>query len=77
MGDNPQVRSISLAINTCYIGYLATSEFRDDADINESWSFPGKMEDVLSLVEGWDPRCAALLSKAPWCVDWKLVYRDP
>ncbi|TFK48069.1 monooxygenase [Heliocybe sulcata] len=50
---------------------------KDDADIAESWSFPGKMEDCLKIVEGWDPRCAALLSKAPSLVDWKLVYRDP
>ena len=50
---------------------------RDDADIEESWSFPGKMEDVLAVVDGWEPRCAAILSKAPTCVDWKLVYRDP
>ena len=35
------------------------------------------VEDVLAVVEGWDPRCAAILSKAPSCVDWKLVYRDP
>ncbi|KAH8119508.1 monooxygenase [Phellopilus nigrolimitatus] len=50
---------------------------KDKADIEESWSFPGKMEDVLAVVDGWDPRCAAILSKAPSCVDWKLVYRDP
>ncbi|EJU03230.1 monooxygenase [Dacryopinax primogenitus] len=50
---------------------------KDEADIEESWSFPGKMEDVLKIVEDWDPRCAAILSKAPSCVDWKLVYRDP
>ncbi|EJU03227.1 monooxygenase [Dacryopinax primogenitus] len=50
---------------------------KDTADIEESWSFPGKMEDVLKIVEDWDPRCAAILSKAPSCVDWKLVYRDP
>ncbi|KAL5524145.1 hypothetical protein ACEPAG_8318 [Sanghuangporus baumii] len=50
---------------------------KDEADIEESWSFPGKMEDVLKVVEGWDPRCAAILTKAPSCVDWKLVYRDP
>jgi len=37
----------------------------------------GHMPDVLRVVEGWDPRCAAILSKAPSCVDWKLVYRDP
>ncbi|EJU03229.1 FAD/NADP-binding domain-containing protein [Dacryopinax primogenitus] len=50
---------------------------KDEADIEESWQFPGKMEDVLKIVDGWDPRCAAILSKAPSCVDWKLVYRDP
>jgi len=50
---------------------------RDDTDIDESWSFPGKKEDVLEIVKGWDPRCTAILSKAPAFVDWKLVYRDP
>lgn len=35
------------------------------------------MEDVLKVVEGWDPRCAAIWQKADNCVDWKLVYRDP
>jgi len=50
---------------------------KDEADIEESWSFPGKMEDVLAVVDGWDPRCAAILSKAPSCIDWKLVYREP
>ncbi|KAI5118203.1 hypothetical protein M0805_005557 [Coniferiporia weirii] len=57
------------------ISYVITH--KDDADIEESWSLPGKMEDVLAVVDGWDPRCAAILSKAPACVDWKLVYRDP
>ncbi|KAI0060258.1 monooxygenase [Artomyces pyxidatus] len=50
---------------------------KDDANIDESWSFPGKTEDVLKVVEGWDPRCSAILSKAPAFVDWKIVYRDP
>ncbi|KAK4705296.1 hypothetical protein P7C70_g915, partial [Phenoliferia sp. Uapishka_3] len=45
-----------------------------DADTRPS---KGKMEDVLKIVEGWDPRCAAILSKAPSVVDWKLVHRDP
>lgn len=51
--------------------------YRDEADIEESWSFPGKVKDMLKVVEGYDPRCAAILSKAPACIDWKLVYRDP
>jgi len=49
----------------------------DAADIGESWSFPGNRSDVLRIVEGWDARCAAILSKAPAFVDWKLVYRAP
>lgn len=56
---------------------MRSSLSRDDADIEESWSHPGKMEDVLAAVADWDPRCAAVLSKAPSCVDWKLVYREP
>ena len=56
---------------------LNSTHKRDEADIEESWSFPGKMEDVLKVVEGYEPRCAAVLSKADSCVDWKLVYRDP
>ncbi|KAI5118775.1 hypothetical protein M0805_005656 [Coniferiporia weirii] len=50
---------------------------KDDNDINESWSYPGKIEDVLSYVDGWDPCARALIEKAPFCVDWKLVQRDP
>ncbi|KAI0312111.1 monooxygenase [Amylostereum chailletii] len=50
---------------------------KDDAEIEESWSFPGKREDALAVVKGWDPRCTAILSKVPSFVDWKLVYREP
>ncbi|KIJ59085.1 hypothetical protein HYDPIDRAFT_101380 [Hydnomerulius pinastri MD-312] len=50
---------------------------RDDTPLLDQWSFPGKMEDVLKIVEGWDPRCAAILSKAPACIDWKLIVHDP
>jgi 2-polyprenyl-6-methoxyphenol hydroxylase-like FAD-dependent oxidoreductase len=50
---------------------------RDDHDIEESWSFPGKMEDVLKVLEGWDTICTAIVEKTPTIVDWKLVYRDP
>ncbi|KAF8535418.1 hypothetical protein BDD12DRAFT_912790 [Trichophaea hybrida] len=50
---------------------------KDEADIEESWSLPGKIEDVLKILEGWDPRCRAIVEKTPSCVDWKLVYREP
>ena len=52
---------------------------KDDADIDESWSFPGKVEDVLKVVEGYDPVVQELVKATPpdKLVDWKLVYRDP
>ncbi|KAH7929063.1 monooxygenase [Leucogyrophana mollusca] len=50
---------------------------KDNTDIQDGWSFPGKIEDVLRIVEGWDPRCAAIISKAPSCIDWKLIVHDP
>ncbi|KAI5252125.1 putative MAK1-like monooxygenase [Aureobasidium subglaciale] len=50
---------------------------KDDNDIEESWSLPGKMEDVYKVIDGWDPLCKAIVEKTPSCVDWKLVYRDP
>ncbi|KIH88774.1 salicylate hydroxylase [Sporothrix brasiliensis 5110] len=50
---------------------------RDEHDIKESWSFPGKLEDVYKVLEGWDPLCRAIVEKTPSLVDWKLVYRDP
>ena len=50
---------------------------RDEHDIDESWSFPGKLEDVYKVLEGWDPICRAIVEKTPALVDWKLVYRDP
>lgn len=50
---------------------------QDEADIEESWSFPGKLEDVYKVIEGWDPICKAIVEKTPSLVDWKLVYRDP
>ncbi|KAL1977280.1 hypothetical protein VTN31DRAFT_139 [Thermomyces dupontii] len=50
---------------------------KDEADIEESWSFPGNLEDVFKILEGWDPMCKAIVEKTPSLVDWKLVYRDP
>ncbi|KAK6064226.1 hypothetical protein SCUP515_11901 [Seiridium cupressi] len=50
---------------------------RDTYDIEESWSFPGKIEEVLEVLADWDPICSAIVEKAPSLVDWKLVYREP
>ena len=50
---------------------------RDEHNIDESWSFPGKLEEVFEVLKGWDPICKAIVEKTPSLVDWKLVYRDP
>ncbi|KAJ5903589.1 hypothetical protein N7504_005972 [Penicillium tannophilum] len=50
---------------------------KDEADIAESWSLPGKLEDVYKVIDGWDPIVKAIVEKTPSLVDWKLVYRDP
>lgn len=52
---------------------------KDNADIEESWQFPGKVEDVLADLQGWDPVALELVKATPpdCLVDYKLVFRDP
>jgi 2-polyprenyl-6-methoxyphenol hydroxylase-like FAD-dependent oxidoreductase len=52
---------------------------QDERDIDESWSFPGKKEDVLKTLESYDPVVHEIVKATPEdrLVDWKLVYRDP
>ncbi|KAK9379756.1 putative monooxygenase [Kockiozyma suomiensis] len=52
---------------------------KDEADIEESWQTPGKIEDALKVLEGWDPAVLEIVKATPpeSLVDWKLVYRDP
>lgn len=52
---------------------------KDDHNIDESWSFPGKLDEVKDLLREWDPICTAIIEKTPAerLTDWKLVYRDP
>jgi len=55
---------------------------KDDGKIEESWQFPGKVEDVLKVVreeDGWDPVVLDLVKATPpdRLFDYKLVFRDP
>ncbi|TPX13501.1 uncharacterized protein E0L32_005972 [Thyridium curvatum] len=52
---------------------------KDEADIEESWQFPGNKEDVLKCLEGWDPVVLEVVKATPpdRLFDFKLVYRDP
>ena len=52
---------------------------KDDSDIEENWQFPGKIEDVLACLEGWDPVVLEQVKATPpdRLFDFKLVFRDP
>lgn len=52
---------------------------KDTSDIDEDWSFPGRVDDVLACLDGWDPALHALVRATPpeRLHDYKLVFRDP
>ncbi|KAH8881316.1 FAD/NAD(P)-binding domain-containing protein [Thozetella sp. PMI_491] len=52
---------------------------KDAYDIEESWQFPGRIEDALAVVEGWAPVAREIIKLTPphRLFDYKLVYRDP
>ncbi|KAL2867530.1 uncharacterized protein BJX67DRAFT_387786 [Aspergillus lucknowensis] len=52
---------------------------KDDSNITDRWSFPGKLADVYKIFEGWDPICRRIVSKTPEdsLIDWKLIWQDP
>lgn len=65
-----------------YPGENATNlhcKSQDEADIEDSWSTPGQVEEALKVVENWDPVVQEIIKATPpeYLVDWKLVYRDP
>ncbi|KAJ3545772.1 hypothetical protein NM208_g2352 [Fusarium decemcellulare] len=56
-------------------------KFHDDsgADGQESWTCPGKVPDILKVIDGWDEVLKAVAKHIPEdnLVDWKLLWRDP
>ncbi|KAF2646455.1 putative monooxygenase [Massarina eburnea CBS 473.64] len=52
---------------------------KDDADVEESWSAPGYVEEAVKAIANWAPICHAIIRATPEdrLVDWKLVFRDP
>ncbi|KAK5555364.1 hypothetical protein LTR46_006389 [Exophiala xenobiotica] len=51
----------------------------DTFDVNESWTQPGKTEDALNYIKGWDPRIHEVIRHTPpnQIFDHKLAWRDP
>lgn len=52
---------------------------KDEAGIEESWQYPGKIDDVLKVLDGWAPEVIELVKATPedHLFDYKLVFRDP
>ncbi|KAH8881868.1 salicylate hydroxylase [Thozetella sp. PMI_491] len=61
------------------LGWVLTH--KDEEDINESWSFPGKVEDVMAYLDaGGFPEVfkeVVRLTPPEFLVDYKLVWRGP
>ncbi|KAL2144350.1 hypothetical protein VTI28DRAFT_9174 [Corynascus sepedonium] len=59
------------------MSWVCTHE--DEGGIEENWQFPGRIDDVLKVVEGWDPVVVDLVKMTPpeRLFDYKLVFRDP
>ena len=51
---------------------------KDESGIDESWVFPGKIEEALKCIEGWDPVIRRVVELTPpeSLLDWKLMFRD-
>ncbi|OQV00113.1 FAD binding domain-containing protein [Cladophialophora immunda] len=52
---------------------------KDTYEVEESWTNPGNLQDMLGVVEGWDPIISAAMKAIPpeKLIDWKLLWRDP
>ncbi|KAJ2893265.1 putative salicylate hydroxylase protein [Zalerion maritima] len=77
-GLGPDIHFIAASIkNGKEFNWVCTH--RDEHDIKESWSFPGKLSDAQECLKGWDPTLHEIIRATPHdvLVDWKLVYRDP
>lgn len=63
--------------NGAEISWVCTH--KDETDIEESWQFPGKIQDVLQVLKGWAPEVLEIVKATPEdrLFDYKLVFRDP
>ncbi|KAF2438538.1 putative monooxygenase [Karstenula rhodostoma CBS 690.94] len=52
---------------------------KDEADVEESWSASGYVDEAINAIPNWAPICHDIIRATPdgALVDWKLVFRDP
>jgi len=65
--------NVNLQTCTCFATH------KDNTDIEESWHLKGKVEDMVAVVDGWDPKLIQLIKSIPEdaLIDHKLLWRDP
>ncbi|PVH76698.1 FAD/NAD(P)-binding domain-containing protein [Cadophora sp. DSE1049] len=68
-----------ITTNTKMKSLTCFATHKDDSDTEESWNLPGKIEDMLAAVEGWDPVLLEVIKQIPpeVLIDWKLLWRNP
>ena len=68
---------VTVCENAKSLAYLVTH--KDEYSVEESYSFPGKVEDVMKVLRGWDPKLEAVVKATPpdKLIDWKLLWRNP
>lgn len=55
-----------------------TVTHKDTLDVTESWTQPGRIEDAMKFIEGWDSRIHEVIKHTPpnQIFDHKLAWRD-
>ncbi|CAK7217495.1 hypothetical protein SCUCBS95973_003174 [Sporothrix curviconia] len=48
---------------------------KDTGDIDEAWTKEANKDEIMALLDGWDPAFRRVWELFPSCLDWKLVYR--
>lgn len=72
-------------ICTLYLGLVVNKKLvmwtvthKDTLDVTESWTQPGRIEDAMKFIEGWDSRIHEVIKHTPpnQIFDHKLAWRD-
>lgn len=74
--DTHAIITTNVSINSC----TCFATHKDYTDIEESWNTPGKVSDMLAVVdESWDPTVRQVVKSIPEdvLIDYKLLWRDP
>ncbi|KAJ9612099.1 hypothetical protein H2200_003694 [Cladophialophora chaetospira] len=75
LGDDCHVNGCSFLGGKDWYYIITRPTIEVLSEVTEGYFAPGRVEDVLDLVEGWDPRLVAALAKTEECLDWQICHR--